>query len=62
MVNGAPMERLLDVNDIIAITRLSRSKVYDLVRKGILSRIQLPDCDRILVRPEDLRTFLANRK
>jgi excisionase family DNA binding protein len=52
------IEPLLTVKDVVAITRLSKAKVYQLIDQGFLPCVRPPGCDRLLVAPQDLRQFL----
>jgi excisionase family DNA binding protein len=46
------------VPEIMAVTRLSRSKVYSLIEQELLKSVRLPGVDRVLVAREDLEAFL----
>jgi predicted DNA-binding transcriptional regulator AlpA len=56
---AAEIEPLLEVKEVMVITRLSRNMVYRLIKTGILPGTRLPGCDRIMVSPADLRAYLA---
>jgi len=56
------IEPLLDIHDIARITRLGPSRIYQFLRTGQLRRVILPDCDRILVAPDELRRFIGQRQ
>ncbi len=49
---------LLTIKEVAAITRLSRSQVYNLINRGVLPSVQLPGCSRVLVDVVDLRAYL----
>jgi excisionase family DNA binding protein len=50
------------VPEVKAVTRLSRSKIYELIEKKILRAVRLPGVDRVLVAQEDLEAFLEAGK
>jgi excisionase family DNA binding protein len=52
------VEPLLTVKDVIALTRLSRSKVYELIEAGVLPRVKLAGVNSVRVEPAALRAWL----
>jgi len=52
------MESLLTIRDVMALTRLSKAKVYQLKDRGILPAVKLPGCTKVLFHPEDVRGYL----
>jgi hypothetical protein len=55
----AGFESLLTIKDVIAITRLSKSKAYQLIEDGVLKTVTIPGCAKKLVAPAELRRFLG---
>jgi excisionase family DNA binding protein len=53
------LEPLLTVQEVTNILRLSKKKVWMLLKSGALPCIRLPDCDRVMIQRSDLRTYLA---
>jgi predicted DNA-binding transcriptional regulator AlpA len=51
------VERLLTVQDVQGIIGVSRSEVYDLVRRGLLRKAPLPIA-RTRFRPSDVEAFV----
>jgi excisionase family DNA binding protein len=50
---------MLTVKEVTSITRLSKSAVYALIKKGVLPGITLGGCNSIRVHPADLRRYLG---
>lgn len=50
---------LLTVQEVAALTRLSRSEIYALIGRGDLVSVRPPGCTRVLVDPADLRAYLV---
>jgi excisionase family DNA binding protein len=54
------MEPRMTVRDVMAVTRLSRSKVYQLKDQGLLPALRLPGCHKVLFDPDTVRRYLAS--
>ena len=54
-----PLQPLLTIKDVVALTRLSKSKVYQLKDAGVLTPVRLPGCGKVLFEPSEVRRFLA---
>jgi excisionase family DNA binding protein len=52
------LRALLTVPEVQQVTRLSRAKVYELIRDNHLRAVRLPGTDRVMVDPEDLQAYL----
>lgn len=46
------------VKEAAAITCLSKSKVYQLIEQGILRRVRLPGCAKVLISEDELRRYI----
>ena len=46
------------VKEACAATRLSKTKLYELISKGLLRRVQLPGCKKVLIAHEELERFV----
>jgi excisionase family DNA binding protein len=53
------VEPLLTIKDLVAILRLSKSKVYQLKDAGLLTPVKLPGCSKVLFDRAEVRRFLA---
>jgi excisionase family DNA binding protein len=52
------MESLMTVKEVMALTRLSRSKIYQLKDQGILPAVKLAGCAKVLFAPDMVRYYL----
>jgi len=52
------MEPKMTVRDVMAVTRLSRSKIYQLKDQGVLPSLKLPGCTKVLFDPADVRRYV----
>jgi len=52
--------RLLTVKEASAATRLSKSKIYQLLERGILRRVRLPACAKVLIAESELRRYVED--
>lgn len=52
------LENLLTVKEASAVTRLSKSKIYQLLYDGILRRVRLPSCNKVLISESELRRYI----
>lgn len=51
--------RLLTVKEASDATRLCKSKIYDLIYKGVLRRVRLPNCSKVLIAEDELRRYIT---
>ena len=51
--------KLLTVREVCDATRLSKSMVYKLLEQGLLHRVRLPGCAKVLIGEEELRRYIA---
>ncbi len=52
--------KLLTVKEAAAATRLSKSKIYQLLDQGILHRVRLPGCIKVLISETEIRKFIED--
>jgi excisionase family DNA binding protein len=52
----------MTVRDVMAVTRLSRSKVYQLKDQGLLPALKPSGCNKVLFDPADVRRYLEARR
>ena len=50
--------KLLTVKEASAATRLSKSTVYQLLYKGIIRRVRLPHCNKVLIQEAELLRYV----
>lgn len=53
------IESLLTVKEACAATRLSKSKIYQLLDQGLLHRVRLPGCAKVLIAESELRRYIG---
>lgn len=51
--------RLMTVREVCEATRLSKSMVYRLIEQGILHRVRLPGCVKVLIAEAELRRYVG---
>jgi excisionase family DNA binding protein len=51
--------KLLTVREASAATRLSKSKIYQLLEQRILQRVRLPGCAKVLISEAELRRYIS---
>ena len=51
--------KLLTVKEASAATRLSKSKIYQLLEQGILRRVRLPACAKVLISQAELQRYIS---
>lgn len=52
------LKSLLTVREASAVTRLSKSKIYQLIDLGILHRVRLPGCSKVLIAQDELERYI----
>lgn len=51
-------KRLLTVREACSVTRLSKSMLYRLLADGILHRVRLPGCNKVLIATDELQRYI----
>jgi len=52
------LEAFVTVKEAATITRLSKSKIYQLLDQGVLRRVRLPACAKVLISEEELQRYI----
>lgn len=52
--------KLMTVREVCDATRLSKSMVYKLLDQGILHRVRLPGCTKVLIAQDELRRYVGS--
>ncbi len=52
------LEAFVTVKEAATITRLSKSKIYQLLEQNILRRVRLPGCAKVLISEDELRRYI----
>ena len=50
--------KLMTVKEACAATRLSKSKIYQLLEQKILHRVRLPGCTKVLIAEAELKRYV----
>lgn len=56
---GTPFGKLFPVKEAAAATSLSKSMIYKLLDEGVLHRVRLPGCSKVLISEDELRRYIA---
>jgi excisionase family DNA binding protein len=54
------MPKLLTVREAAELSRLSKSKIYQLFDQGVLRRLRLPGCAKVLLCEDELRRYIRH--
>lgn len=52
------LPKLLTVREAAELSRLSKSKIYQLFDQGVLRRLRLPSCNKVLICEEELKQYI----
>ena len=50
--------KLLTVKEAAEATRLSKSKIYELIYRGVLHPVRLPGCTKVLIAEAELQEYI----
>jgi excisionase family DNA binding protein len=50
--------QLLVVKEVCEVTRLSKSKVYQLLADGVLHRVRFPGCTKVLISAAEVQRVI----
>jgi excisionase family DNA binding protein len=50
--------QLLVVKEVSQLTRLSKSMIYKLINEGILRRVKLPGCSKVLIDASEVQQYI----
>jgi excisionase family DNA binding protein len=50
--------RLLTVREVCKTTRLGKSTIYKLLEQGVLRRVRLPGCSKVLIAEAEVRRYI----
>lgn len=51
--------KLLTIREVSEATRLSKAMVYKLIDQGILHRVRLPGCVKVLIAEDEIRRYIT---
>jgi excisionase family DNA binding protein len=50
--------KMLTVKEASTVSRLAKSTIYKLLDEGILHRLRLPGCNKVLIAEEELKRYI----